>query len=69
MGMYKCAYKKARDRIKNMPTAKLIKERKGYNAEFKRYSLIELKKRGAVKTRKKKVSAFGFPNGFKGFGL
>lgn len=44
--------KKAQNKIKRMPTKKLLEDRKTYNSEFKRYSAKVLKERG-VKLRKK----------------
>ncbi len=58
MKSYETRWREAKDKIRRMPTKKLLIERKKYNAEFKRFSLNELKKRGAIKTRKKKTNNY-----------
>lgn len=67
MNNYTDMRKKAQAKVRKMSTKKLLEERKGYNAEFKRYSAKVLKERG-VKLRKKKPAQrknddfFGFGN-------
>ena len=40
-------------KIRALPTKQLLEERKSYNAEYKRKSLQELKRRGVLQTKKR----------------
>lgn len=48
MNLYEKEFKKAKKKVKDSPSGKLMEEMKGFNPEFKRIARSELRSRGAI---------------------